>query len=116
MSVVQEVNDRLETATNERSEYRQYLLEAQQELQQTRDELLEWSEGLQVRLPLPGFRSDALPSVRRLCIARILLCICILATVLRPNSECQAVGTLCVCETSRLGSILPASASDGAFG
>ena len=45
---MQEVNDRLETATNERSEYRQYLLEAQQELQHTREELLEWSEGLQV--------------------------------------------------------------------
>lgn len=34
-------------ATNERSEYRQYLLEAQEELTEARNELLDWSEGLQ---------------------------------------------------------------------
>jgi hypothetical protein len=43
---VQDVQARLATATSERSEYRQYLLEAQAELQQTRSELVAWSDGL----------------------------------------------------------------------
>jgi chromosome segregation ATPase len=43
---LQEVNERLATASSERGEYRQYLMEAQKELQNTRAELLEWSEGL----------------------------------------------------------------------
>lgn len=91
--MVQEVNDRLETATNERSEYRQYLLEAQQELQQTRDELLEWSEGLQVRMPRPGFLSDALLSSLHLCITRSLLCLWTLIIFPSPNSGSRCVGT-----------------------
>lgn len=37
---------RLTKATSERSEYRQYLLEAQAELCQTRSELVAWSDGL----------------------------------------------------------------------
>lgn len=45
-SHVQDVNQRLATASSERGEYRQYLMEAQKELQNTRTELLEWSEGL----------------------------------------------------------------------
>jgi chromosome segregation ATPase len=44
---MQEVQRRLKEATNERSEYRQYLLEAQAELTEARNELLDWSEGLQ---------------------------------------------------------------------
>jgi predicted nucleic acid-binding Zn-ribbon protein len=44
---LQEVQRRLKEVTNERSEYRQYLLEAQAELTEARNELLEWCDGLQ---------------------------------------------------------------------
>jgi hypothetical protein len=56
---LQDVNKRLMTASNERSEYRRYLLEAQQELQQTRAELLEWSEGLvELKSVMEGLDED----------------------------------------------------------
>lgn len=45
-SRLDDVNARLATASSERGEYRHYLMEAQKELQNTRTELLEWSEGL----------------------------------------------------------------------
>ena len=56
---VQEVQARLQTASNERGEYRQYLLEAQAELQQTRTELVEWSDGLvELKAVMEGLDDD----------------------------------------------------------
>jgi hypothetical protein len=56
---LQDVNDRLATASSERGEYRQYLMEAQKELQKTRAELLEWSEGLsELKSVMEGLDGD----------------------------------------------------------
>lgn len=58
-ATVQDVNDRLADASSERGEYRQYLMEAQKELQKTRAELLEWSEGLsELKTVMEGLDGD----------------------------------------------------------
>lgn len=56
---VQEVQERLTATTAERGEYRAHLLEAQAELQATRSDLVEWSEGLaELKGAMAGLEGD----------------------------------------------------------